>query len=232
MVLIMERSMFSQLLFWRQQEEDGHTTLTQRTRYMRQWHSWFRFIPEPVLYVLLRIPHEDDARGGCDDQQRLQRELRRVQRRIQARGRGEEMSKEDQDRNGLKTSLGNQDDAGEPLDQEFMRYNGQLLERHEAYWPSGTANPEQKLEKAAGCIHFDAGRPYDVDDKALQKAAREIAGYLSTSLVLAGYGPDYAQRFPSTSRKLVVQATIQNGHVKTTTPTDRRRSKRLVSRSK
>lgn len=196
MVLVMERSMFSQLLFWRQQIEDGFTTQTQRDRYWRQFCTWTRYVPVPALYVLLRVPHEED--NGCDDRdERLRRELRRIQRRIQARGRGEEMSQQQDDdataSNGDKTimkqSLGNWDGAGEPLDQEFMAYNGKLLARHEMYWPSGACNPEELLERAVGCVHCDASRPYDNDNNALREVAREIAGFLSTNLVIAGHGP-------------------------------------------
>lgn len=242
MVLIVERSMFSQLLFWRLQEDDGHTTITQRTRYMRQWVTWFGHVPVPVLIVLLRIMHEDDK--GCDDEERLWRELRRVQRRVQARGRGEEMSKEDkidrktleeggwqdtesgpvfipnqkiaelkeEDKKALKISIGDQDDVGAPLDQEFMEYNGRLLKRHEEFFPAGTCNPEGWMTKPVGCIHFDASRPYHVDEAALRSAAREIAGYLSTSLVLAGYGPGYMAKGTPKSTNGQVKSVITNGH--------------------
>ena len=189
--------MFSQLLFWRQQVDDGHTTKTQQWRYMRQWNTWTEYIPPPSLFVLLRIPHDHDKIDEhCDSDERLWRELRRVQRRVQARGRGEEMSKEDQldqEKKTLKVSIGNQDDEGEPLDEAFMQYNADLLRRHEAYWPNGLANPEDKLLKPVHCYHFDASRPYNVDDAMLRDAVRKMVDYIATEMVLAGYGPSYGK---------------------------------------
>lgn len=169
-VLIMERSMFSQLLFWRQQEHDGFTTLTQRIRYMKQWQTWRNYIPSPHLYVFMRIPHEDDT--GHDDQVRLDREMERIQRRVQSRGRTEE-------------------GADEPLDTDFMAYNRQILERHETFWPQGTCNPEGFLKTPAACVHCDVSRRYDVDDTVLRQVSREIAGYIATYVAMKGYGYGY-----------------------------------------
>lgn len=175
-VILMERSMVSQLLFWRQQQQDGFTTRTQETIYTKYWSEWQKLIPEPVLFVLLRIdPKNND----------LQKEIRRVQRRVQARNRGEEVKLES--RKEIKTSLGNWDESGEPLDQNFMEYNKKLLIKHEKYFTQGNCNPEGLLTKPVACIHCDASRPYHTDDDVLKKVAREIAGYISTHIVLRGY---------------------------------------------
>lgn len=193
MVLVTERSVFSQLLFWRQQEDDGHTTETQRTRYMRQWHSWTHYIPAPKMYIFLRVPHESDKTCATDDE-RMERELRRVQRRVQARGRGEEtptIQRLEANRDAMKTSIGNQDDNGQVLDAQFMQYNKQLLLKHEAYWPTPLCNPEDKLLRDATCIHLDASRAYNLDDAVLKQCVVEMATHLAACLIRDGYGLQY-----------------------------------------
>lgn len=69
-VLFVERYLYDQLLFWKTQVDMGRTTSMQDDSYMRIWHRWRDFVPEPSGYILLCdgiSTSTSTATGGAKD---------------------------------------------------------------------------------------------------------------------------------------------------------------------
>lgn len=162
LVIVQERTMYDQRLFWEQQVELGYRTATPRYNqaYLAIWQRWRRFVPEPNVLLFFQT---------TDIQQTMQR--------VKRRARVEEMGGSFSESDMLKQST----DAlasGEPILKVgglTLEYQLKLLDLHKAWFEEPVARPPGAPESGVPCVHVNADGPYHEDDAHLVALAQRIA---------------------------------------------------------
>jgi hypothetical protein len=171
-VLIVERSLYDQRLFWRQQCDGGMATADENydDAYTLVWNRWRRFVPEVDITFLFTTS-----------------DMELTMRRVQARARAEEMgasfsSAEDQPLNASMAGLRPPtDDAPAPIEKVgglTREYQERLQQKHLEWFTEPIAYPLGAPPAGIPCVHVNLDAPYHVDDGSLQTLAIMMAGHI------------------------------------------------------
>lgn len=157
LVLIQERTMYDQQLFWQQQVALGFKTANAHydQAYQSIWNRWRRFVPEPNVLLLFETS-----------------DIQMTMRRVQARARAEELGGSFSESDGFL------------FDEELItqagglttEYQLRLLQLHRLWFSEPTAHPPGSAKEGIPCVHINADAPYHQDDDHLRLLAHEIAG--------------------------------------------------------
>lgn len=169
-LLIVERSMFDQRLFWKKQCASGMKTADDNydEAYTLVWSRWREFIPEVNIIFLFQTS-----------------DINTTMRRVQARARAEEMgasfsSAEDQPLNASCAGLLNTEAA--PIQQVgglTLAYQEQLHRMHREWFTEPRAHPLGCTDpRGIRCVHVSADDAYHVNDGSLLRLAQLLAGHI------------------------------------------------------
>ncbi len=175
-LLITDRSMADQALFWQLQVEAGHASADRmhQLAYKMVFDKWNRFVPKPSLIVFIRV----------DDMQVV---MRRLQRREEAAvgpagADSSSSSESDAGRNLLVSSIAEefQEDV-ESVGGITVNYQQRLFDKHCEWFQTPVARPPCFGDAAADgipCIHLDGSTPYHRSDGSLFAVAERIVAAL------------------------------------------------------
>jgi deoxyadenosine/deoxycytidine kinase len=156
LVLIQERTMYDQQLFWRQQIALGFRTATPHydQAYQAMWSRWRHFVPEPNVLLLFQTS-----------------DIQMTMRRVQARARVEEMG----------ASFSESDLTRIPEESEITNVGGlttayqeRLLDLHQQWFSTPTARPPGAPKDGVPCVHINVDAPFHVDDAHLRVLAQQV----------------------------------------------------------
>lgn len=158
-IILVERSMYDQLLFWKQQMRDNleTATLAHHASYMSFWRRWNTFIPPPSLIFFLKTSNLDKT-------------MRRLKNR--------EENKKQNCKNAFHVSVDGTERDIQEVGGITRKYQSDLLELHEAFYTTPFARPPESPEGGIPCIHLDADLPYHEQDDSLFQMAREMAPHM------------------------------------------------------
>lgn len=166
-VLIVERSMWDQKLFWQLQVDLNRTTsdAMHNDAYNSIWSKWRRFVPEPSLIVLFQTSS-----------------IQVTMRRLQARGRREETggassssSESEHGRNLLLSSMCEEPTTIDHVGGLTATYQELLAKKHREWFAAPLARPEGEQGPSIPCRHINVDAPYHVSDGSLAELAMELA---------------------------------------------------------
>lgn len=167
-VIVVERSMFCQRLFWEQQRDGGMATADDNYNdaYVLVWQRWRRFIPEVGLIFLFATSN-----------------LEFTMRRVQTRARAEELgasssSAEDQPLNASVAGLDTESEHVKQVGGLTREYQERLQRKHLEWYTEPRAHPLGAPEEGIPCVHISADSPFHVDDGTLQTLATLMAAHI------------------------------------------------------
>ena len=160
-VLVVERTMYDQLLFWKLQVDDKlkSTTPIFDAAYMRIWRKWTRFLPPVSLIFFLRTSD-------------LQRTMQRLKKREESIA---------PDRSVFHVSMN-----GEQIEEVggiTLAYQEALLKKHEAWYTQPFAHPPESSPQGIRCVHINADDPYHEEDASLFQMAHEMCGSIAQMMM-------------------------------------------------
>jgi deoxyadenosine/deoxycytidine kinase len=172
LVILAERSMYDQLLFWTQQRDMKHSTTDDMfdTAYMMMWHLRHRFIPPVSGIFFFRTSN-------------IEKTLERVKQRARAEELNASFSSSE-DPNSLRSSsinldtVSSEDEEQSKRDREFRVYEEQLLALHEAWFTQPLAFPPHAPEEGIPCMHVNADAPYHVNDGTVKELAQGMGAFI------------------------------------------------------
>lgn len=174
-VLIVERSMYDQRLFWVKQCQAGMKTADANydEAYTLVWSRWRSFIPEVDIIFLFQTT-----------------DINTTMRRVQARARAEELgasfsSAEDQPLNASCAGLVLGE--AEPIKQVgglTLAYQEELQRLHREWFTEPLAHPLDGPPAGIPCVHVDMDAPFHVNDGSLQALATLMAGHIMEQMKL------------------------------------------------
>lgn len=159
-LIVVERTMYDQLLFWRQQVDEQLKTTTPifNAAYMKIWRRWMQLIPSVSMIFFLKTDN-------------LQKTMQRLKRRTEGTLRV------------FHCSLDGDTDIQE-VGGITLAYQRSLLEKHEAWYTAPDAHPPETDEEGVPCMHINVDAPYHEDDASLFQLAEEMAAEIKRRLVL------------------------------------------------
>jgi hypothetical protein len=156
LIIIQERTMYDQQLFWQQQIALGFKTASPRydQAYQAMWSRWRHFVPEPNVLLLFQTS-----------------DIQMTMRRVKARARAEE----------LGASFSEEDTARIPEESEISNVGGlttayqeRLLELHRQWFSTPAAHPPGAPKEGVPCVHINVDAPFHVDDDHLKVLAQQV----------------------------------------------------------
>lgn len=155
LILIQERTIYDQRLFWEQQCALGYQTATPRHHetYMGIWEHWRHFIPEPNVLLMF----ETTA---------LQQTMLRVRARARAEELGASFSESEVPTESTETV---KEAGGVTLD-----YQEHLLHLHHKWYQTPSAHPPSAPPDGIPCISINADKPFHTDDAHLAALAYQV----------------------------------------------------------
>lgn len=153
-LLIIERGMLDQLLFWKQQVDAGHASASPLydAAYTRIWNKWNRFVPTPSLMILMYTS-----------------DLQSTMKRVKARARAEELGQ------STDSELSNSTEPIKEVNGLTVDYQEKLLKKHLEWFTEPIAKIGQI---SVPCVHLNVDTPYHKDQEALKEMARTVAEYI------------------------------------------------------
>jgi len=168
-VIIAERSMYDQRLFWVKQCSAGMATADTNydEAYTLIWQRWRRFIPEVDLIFYFQT-----------------HDINTTMRRVQARARAEEMGASFSSAEDQGTDSDAQPQVVEQVGGLTLAYQLELQRLHREWYTTPRARPLgcPNVEQGIHCIHVDADAPYHADDGTLQGLAQLLAFHIMEQL--------------------------------------------------
>jgi deoxyadenosine/deoxycytidine kinase len=163
LILIQERTIYDQRLFWEQQRTLGYESATDRHHetYMGIWEHWRHFIPEPSVLLLF----ETTA---------LQQTMQRVRARARAEELGASFSESD-------VPAASADEA--PLKEAggvTLDYQEHLLKLHHDWYQEPRAFPPSAPAGGLPCVSVNADAPFHLDDNHLAALAYKVVEAILT----------------------------------------------------
>lgn len=158
LILIQERTMYDQRLFWEQQRTLGYRTATDRhhATYMGIWQRWRQFVPEPSFLLLFETSS-----------------LQTTMQRVLARARVEEMGGSFSETELPQTGTEIQNAAGVTLN-----YQENLLKLHHEWYSEPVAHPPSAGPEGIPCFGVNADKPFHVDDAHLAALAYQVVSHI------------------------------------------------------
>jgi hypothetical protein len=158
LIIIQERTMYDQQLFWQQQIALGFKTASPRydAAYQALWSRWRRFVPEPNVLLLFETS-----------------DIQMTMRRVKARARAEELGASFSE-SELSASIEHIDKVG-GLTTE---YQGRLLQLHQEWFSSPTARPYGAPQEGIPCVHVNVDAPFHIDDEHLKALASQVVAII------------------------------------------------------
>lgn len=159
LVLVQERTIYDQRLFWEQQRTLGYKTATPRHHetYMGIWEHWRSFIPEPAVLLMFETT-----------------ELQQTMLRVRARARAEEMGASFSDSELLKASSEGTDGPIQEAGGVTLNYQEHLLQLHHDWYQAPRAHPPSAPADGVPCIPVNADAPFHTDDGHLAALAYQV----------------------------------------------------------
>lgn len=156
-LLVVDRCMYCQLLFWRVQCDRGRNAPLDDAAYMSMWRKWERMIPPVSLIFFCSTPD-------------IQQTMARVQRRAHLEELGVT----------LKSSMGPTHDHPVTIIEEAggltLSYQEELLRKHKEWFTAPRAwVPEEGPPEGIPCVHIDTMLPYHQEEDALRVLADVMA---------------------------------------------------------
>jgi len=157
-VILVERSMYDQLLFWKKQMQDhvSTATLNHHASYIRFWRKWNSFIPPVSLIFFLNTSNIDKT-------------MKRLKNRE---------DKKPEDKNIFHVSIDGTEQLIETVGRISRNYQKDLLELHREFYSTPIAHPPEAPTEGIPCIHLDADAPYHEEDVSLFKLAEEMTPHI------------------------------------------------------
>jgi deoxyadenosine/deoxycytidine kinase len=152
LLILVERTMFDQLLFWKQQVDDKCDTADDLydAAYMMTWKRWNEFIPR--VSVIFYFYTSD---------------IQITMRRVLERNRAEEMGVSYSGENLLTESASVQIDKVGGLTLEYQQ---RLLDKHQQWYTVGVCTPPtQDVQRSIPCVHIN------LDDPCTERRVDELA---------------------------------------------------------
>ncbi len=152
MLIVVERCMFDQLLFWKQQVDLKQETAGPMfdAAYTRIWSRWNKFVP-PVSVIFFF--HTSD--------------IQMTMKRMQARARAEET--------GLGASIDPSTGDVQEVNGLTLGYQATLLLKHYTWFTEPYASCG---DGTIPCVRINVDAPYHVDDDALRALAQKLATHI------------------------------------------------------
>lgn len=172
-LIVVERCMFDQLLFWEQQVDLKQLTAGPMfdEAYQRIWTRWNRFVP-PVSIIFFF--HTSD----------IQQTMQRMKSRARAEELGSSSSSSSSSSSASPSLNSSMMDfqTGTPTVIEEVNgltldYQTRLQAKHLEWFTEPVARPPLALE-GIKCVHVNVDAPYHVDDGSLKELADTIASHL------------------------------------------------------
>jgi deoxyadenosine/deoxycytidine kinase len=161
-VILIERTMYDQLLFWKLQVDSNLATTTPifDSAYMRIWNRWNRFIPHVSLIFFLKTGSLDGTMARLRRRERLAASL-------------------SGDKSVFHISVdGDAHDAteanGVPRDYQQL-----LLDKHLEWYTEPVARPLHAPPQGVPCVHINIDAPYHENDASLDQLGAEIAQHIA-----------------------------------------------------
>lgn len=167
--IVVERTMYDQLLFWKQQVDDKLLTTGPifDASYMRMWRRWLTMIPPVSGIFFLKTDN-----------------LQQVMQRLRKREEGKKTANMDKSVFYL---------SGDGIEEEIneaggipLAYQQALLKRHEEWFTTPFAHPPEAPSDGIRCVHLNANANYHTEDAQLEILAGEMAKMVAE--VLSGGG--------------------------------------------
>jgi deoxyadenosine/deoxycytidine kinase len=163
LILIQERTIYDQRLFWEQQRTLGYKTATPRHHetYLGIWEHWRHFIPEPSVLLLFETT-----------------ELQQTMHRVRARARAEELGVS-YEADVITAAAA----AGESIQEAggvTLNYQEHLLQLHHEWYQVPFAHPPSAPEEGVPCIAINADSPFHTDDHHLAVLGYQIVEAILT----------------------------------------------------
>lgn len=158
LLLVQERTMYDQRLFWELQVQSGFRTADAHwdTLYKAIWTRWNLFVPEPQVLFFFQT----------DD---VQTTMQRIRKRARAEEMGASLSETDLSVSTPGTETVNEA-GGVKLD-----YQLRLLALHDAWFSPPLAKPPGAPEQGIPCVPINADAPFHEDDECLAMLSRQVA---------------------------------------------------------
>lgn len=161
-VILVERTMYDQLLFWKLQVDSNLATTTPifDSAYMRIWNRWNRFIPQVSLIFFLKTGNLDGTMAR----------LRRRERLTASLSGDKSVFHVSVDGDAHKATEAN----GVPRDYQQL-----LLDKHLEWYTEPVARFLQAPLDGVPCVHINIDAPYHENDASLEQLGAEIAQRIS-----------------------------------------------------
>lgn len=158
-IILVERSMYDQLLFWKKQLQDKleTATLSHHASYIRFWRRWNCFIPPVSLIFFLKTSN-------------LNKTMRRLKNR--------EQLKSSTEKSVFHVSVDGTEDQIQQVGGISRQYQHDLLELHESFYTTPFAFPPEAPKEGIPCVHLDADAPYHEEDLHLFQLAEEMGPHM------------------------------------------------------
>lgn len=157
LILIQERTIYDQRLFWEQQRTLGYQTATPRHHetYLGIWEHWRHFIPEPSVLLMFETT-----------------QLQHTMLRVRARARAEELGASFSEPEIAEESAGAATikEAGGVT----LGYQEHLLQLHHEWYQAPRAHPPSAPAEGVPCIPINADNPFHTDDTHLAALAYQV----------------------------------------------------------
>lgn len=162
LVVVVERTMFDQMLFWKTQEDMERACFTRLSdvAYSMIWALRDQFIPRASLIFFLHTTT-----------------LEQTMARMRSRGRGEETPTA---KRLPKKSWDSHD--GEEGAGVTAEYQSKLLKKHRAWFTTPVAFPPECREGGIPCEHVNVDDPYHTSEKHLRAFATTLANSIYNRL--------------------------------------------------
>jgi deoxyadenosine/deoxycytidine kinase len=167
LVLIQERTMYDQQLFWQQQIALGFRTATPHydQAYQAMWSRWRHFVPEPNVLLLFQTS-----------------DIQMTMRRVKARARAEEMGasfSESENPSSLNSSVNGLTPNGcsdviTNVGGLTTAYQERLLDLHQQWFSTPAAHPPGAPKDGVPCVHINVDAPFHVDNAHLRVLAQQV----------------------------------------------------------
>lgn len=175
LVIIQERTMYDQQLFWQQQIALGFKTASPHydQAYQAMWSRWRHFVPEPNVLLLFQTSD-------------IQMTMRRVKARARAEELGASFSESDLSRSespslnssGLNHPTGGLEEPIVKVGGLTTEYQERLLDLHRQWFSTPFAHPPSAPKEGVHCVHINVDSPFHVDDDHLEELARQVVGII------------------------------------------------------
>jgi len=160
-IILVERSMYDQMLFWKQQLRDNiaTATLTHHASYVRFWKRWNKFIPQVSLIFFLRTSNLDKTMRRLKNRECLKKSV-------------------DGNKSVFHVSVDGTESEIQQVGGISRKYQSDLLELHEAFYATPYAHPPEAPIGGIPCVHLDADAPYHEEDVSLFALAEEMVPHM------------------------------------------------------